>query len=209
MATKDVDLVTNQLSQNHISASPVPPQKEYASRKKDTDYERQKSLNDKSFEEAKETLIGLVNEILKTELQSYFYIGKAYIAEKVLKEFDIKNHHTWEKTGISNAFKGTKDKTKMKCSEDFDQQVMFILAAIDETVIRSADIEVHCAQLEVMTPARFVELYTTSLEGALITHYLLGAGDRPKEIANISNAAGNSTDRGRFVLYMRVAKPNL
>ncbi len=229
MATKkgqeDVDLVTEQLSHlTHLSADGTPHQsqqatpeqreisekKKYVSRKKDTDYTEHMSLKDKSFGEAKETLINLVNKILEKELQSYFYIGKAYIEERVKKQFDIENSDTWHNTGICNAFKGS-HQTKMKCSEDFNKQKMFILAAIDKTVIRSADIKTHCEgpDSEVMTVARFVEYYTTSLEAALITYYHLGAGNRPKEIANTSIAAGNSAENSSgFVLYMRVAKPN-
>ncbi len=48
-------------------------------------------------------------------------------------------------------------------------------------------------------------MYALSLEGALITHYLF---EKPmKEVANKSTCGGKSTDKGHFVVYLRVAKP--
>ncbi len=156
-------------------------------------------LNGMSFMAAKGTLINSIETILRAELESYFYIGKTFISERENKEFDINNSETWLKTGISRAF-GNMD--GIKHPEAFKIEKMFILAPINKTILEN---DANHGGPQQMSATNFdVESYTTALKAVLIKHFMVN--DRRDQIDNESTYGGRSSDRGCFVIYLRVAK---
>ncbi len=95
-----------------------------------------------TFEEAKKSLIKLVDKILQEELETHFYIGKAWIEKKKKKNFDLKDDNTWIKGGINDAYYSDSE-TKMKQKADFTTQKMFILAAVDKTCVPEFVLNCH------------------------------------------------------------------
>ncbi len=180
-------------------ASLQPPAERTPKKNKRRDFncKRMTILTGKSFMAAKSTLINLINTILGEEPpNSYFYIGKTFIEKKKKHSFIITDPTTWKRDGISTAHGSYTD--KLEHPEVFkENQKMFILAPIDETILKDES----CEQINATNFD--AETYTLALEAVLIKHYM---DTKNPKIANKSTAAGNSSDRGRFVIYLRVAK---
>ncbi len=160
------------------------------------DYSKYIILYNKTFEKAKTCLISLVDTILRENPHPYFYIGKGGLSPMSSTELNIEDPATWHSSGTSSVFGrkelgrkelGQKEETKMKKGANFAKQNMFILAAFDKDCVPEDTFETYWQQ-ESVSEERIIEMYTLSLEAALISHYMFECPN--SKLANISIKAG-------------------
>ena len=196
-SSKDENAATPLTNKDSLQAHEsfhTPKSDKFSGRKKDRFINvcKRIDLTSTTFDEAKERLVILVDKILEYNKESmiHFYIGKTNVNVCT----DPKDVKTWNTDRIIAQYcNATLDLKKMKpagAGKHFaKQQEMFILAVVDKHCLPVGAIETHC-QNESISEAKLTETYTTTLESALISHYLFK--NMKKELANRGTHDGGS-----------------